>query len=213
MNTKLIQTKDYLLLIDEEVEIKGTPCLCYNSIKNTWSDDVILYQDSMPEYHYKGFQKIIAYYPLTKDAQELDLPLLPNPFKGEGIERLALKWFVGCNKKDIIFDLGWMKIFEAGYKAAQSDKQFSLEDVENILIRYLEEGFISKEQGYINPNSFLKSLSTQQLPKEFIPTIEYYISWKAEWTEIYQSDDDKITRLKITTNSEDREVVQGIYNY
>lgn len=35
---------------------------------------------------------------------------------GEEIEEPALKWFMTANKHEIIFDLGWMKIFEAGAK-------------------------------------------------------------------------------------------------
>ena len=34
----------------------------------------------------------------------------------EEIEEPALKWFMTANKHEIIFDLGWMKIFEAGAK-------------------------------------------------------------------------------------------------
>lgn len=45
------------------------------------------------------------------------------------IEKLALEWFVGANKKEIIFDLGWIKIFEAGYRQARCETGFSLEDM------------------------------------------------------------------------------------
>ena len=34
----------------------------------------------------------------------------------EKIEEPALKWFMTANKHEIIFDLGWIKIFEAGAK-------------------------------------------------------------------------------------------------
>jgi hypothetical protein len=36
----------------------------------------------------------------------------------EEIEQSSLKWFMTANKHEIIFDLGWMKIFEAGAKYA-----------------------------------------------------------------------------------------------
>ena len=71
MQTKLIQTKDYLLLIDEEAICK-TGELYLTSIQNRIipkSKGVIQAGD-----------KIIAYYPLNSEAKELDLPLLPNPF-------------------------------------------------------------------------------------------------------------------------------------
>jgi hypothetical protein len=41
--------------------------------------------------------------------------------KESDIEALALTFFRTANKHKIIFDLGWMKIFEAGYKAALSN--------------------------------------------------------------------------------------------
>lgn len=79
MKTKLIQTKDYLLLINEEAEIK----------ENLWSkipvggyfyskirEEVVELQPRERNYDPSGFE-IIAYYHLTKEAKELDLPLLP----------------------------------------------------------------------------------------------------------------------------------------
>ena len=34
----------------------------------------------------------------------------------EEIKQSSLEWFLPANKHEIIFDLGWMKIFEAGAK-------------------------------------------------------------------------------------------------
>lgn len=34
----------------------------------------------------------------------------------EEIDESSLKWFMTANKREIIFDLGWMKIFKAGAK-------------------------------------------------------------------------------------------------
>jgi hypothetical protein len=48
------------------------------------------------------------------DEVELLTPIeLPSD---EEIEESSLKWFMTANKHEIIFDLGWMKIFEAGAK-------------------------------------------------------------------------------------------------
>jgi hypothetical protein len=44
---------------DEEINNSIKPCWCVNTVKNTWSDDLIYHQGSMPIYHYKGFKKII----------------------------------------------------------------------------------------------------------------------------------------------------------
>ena len=183
---KLINNDIYLLLIDEEVEIKGTVCLCYNSIKNTWNEDIILYQGTMPDYHYTGFQKIIAYRKLTKEAKELEgLPKWPNPFEEVDIEELALKaYFIDSmetldlppfeNVKNYIEE--FIEGFIAGYKAAQqSNKQFSLEDIKKA-IRFAYNAGRRVEMNAVPPDfkfetyreELIQSLSTQQLPKEFV---------------------------------------------
>lgn len=206
---KLIQTTDYLLLIDEEAEIKSKPHLCYNSIKNTWNDDVILYQGSMPEYHYNGFQKIIAYYPLSKEAKELDLPLLP-PFEVD-IEKLAEDRYGKYEASIDIPNKYLREGFIDGYKAAQSsNKQFSLEDVKKA-IRKGEE--LSKYFGNHKAEereSFIQSLSTQKLPKEFIPEYEKDIT--NGWSNVLQGGDGK-PKLKTITNSEGKEELVGTYKY
>lgn len=61
MTTQLIKLQSkFILVSDEEITKHTKPCYCYNSIKNTWNDDVVLYQGVMPMYHYRGFKKIIA---------------------------------------------------------------------------------------------------------------------------------------------------------
>jgi hypothetical protein len=47
----------------------------------------------------------------------------------ETLEEAALKWFVTANKHDIVFDLGWIKIFEAGAKWKQEQME-KLKDFE-----------------------------------------------------------------------------------
>jgi hypothetical protein len=56
--------------------------------------------------------------------------------KQETPEEGALKWFVTANKNDIIFDLGWVKIFEAGAKWQQEQNKnlYSEEEVKDMLI-------------------------------------------------------------------------------
>ena len=50
----------------------------------------------------------------------------------ETLEEAALKWFMTANKHEIIFDLGWIKIFEAGAKW-QQERMYSEEEVLSIL--------------------------------------------------------------------------------
>lgn len=75
---KLIQTKDYLLLIDEEAEIKEEDYY-YWELTNTVQINRLLEGDrKLGRTGPKGnVYKTIAYYPLTKEAKKLDLPLLP----------------------------------------------------------------------------------------------------------------------------------------
>ena len=226
MKTKLITTKDYLLLIDEEAEIKEGDYL-YDKLTSHYAG---IHQHSGVEYG-NGYVpniiqcksgttasincslKVIAYYPLNSEAEKLDLPKLPNPFEnnneigGEVFnEQLWEDYRKPLNRSMSHLE---REAFIEGYKAAQSKTSFTLEDVENILIKYLEEGFISKEQGYINPKTFLQSLSTQQTyPKEFIPEIEIFRDFDWNKEEI-----NHIERLKTTTNSEGKEVLVGTYKY
>ena len=47
--------------------------------------------------------------------KELNLTHIELP-SDEEIDESSLKWFMTANKHEIIFDLGWMKIFKAGAK-------------------------------------------------------------------------------------------------
>lgn len=191
---KLIQTNDYLLLIDEEAEIKD--CYYYNSLDKALRKNNNLNHS----YHYK----VIAYYPLTKEAKELNLPLLPNPFENKtDVVALAIeKYGDGYGAIDQI------DAFKEGYKAAQqSNKQFSLEDMLDVfeyglskpefqLTRRLKEDF----------EKFIQSLSIQQLPKEFIT--EYEEIQEQQWNPTSW-----VKQLKTITNSEGKEELVGVYRY
>lgn len=154
---KLIQTKDYLLLIDEEVKIKEGDTV-YENISGVFApyekEDVV-----------ENPIKIIAYYPLSKEAKELDLPLLPNPFENDvDIEDLAFQSSINhYGSKNMYYEKGFIE----GYKTSPS-KQFSLEDMRKAI----------EMATWINPNNpdrfyskeeIIQALSTQRLPKEFIP--------------------------------------------
>lgn len=236
---KLIQTKDYLLLIDEEAEIKENTNTFKEGTNGDWYwnsiYDFVRNHGDTSDFDFK----VIAYYPLTKEAEELDLPLLPNPFKEDtDVEKLAQSYL------DSRFDLSyerttWQKLheetFAAGYKAAQS-KQFSLEDVKKAIEfaynagRRVERDAVPKD---FNFNTFSKeliqSLSTQQLPKEFIPE-KIWINSKGEkgnkFSDVALFEEsinnyDAVLKLKLkahlynnlTTNSEGKEELVGTYKY
>src|SRR5690606_4611723 len=143
MKTKLIQTINYLLLIDEEAEIQ-TGDWCYDYIVNGETGElepyIFIKRGKVENIETSTINKIIAYYPLVKEAGELDLPLLPNPFEEINIEDLSEKangyayYGKPLGEKYLAFKEGFIE----GYKAAQS-KQFSLEDVEKAIEMVREE--------------------------------------------------------------------------
>lgn len=239
---KLIQTNDYLLLIDEETEIKINEstydfeiCPCFGKNKHTegivWSfDDKRMHIENFIETAQTGdsgydiikingylLYPIIAYYPLTKEAKELDLPLLPNPFEID-IEKLAnsFKKERGTGYNNIPSLI--RECFLAGYKAAQS-KQFNLEDIKKaveIAQTPIETGIGNY---YPNVNEVLEQLSNQQLPKEFIP--EYDRGSVDFWTAFYKQnmigidnpDQFEWNVLKTITNSLGKQELVGTYKY
>ena len=69
-------------------------------------------------------------------------------FKQEILEQAALKWFMTTNKHKIIFNLGWIKIFEAGAKW-QQEKMYSEEDILNFL-DYLESNYYYNSSTWLN---------------------------------------------------------------
>lgn len=89
---KLINTTNYLLLIDEEAEIlcrykeillsKDESLLCRitetNHKQHFRGINIVSNVEVAISYHQTNdFYKVIAYHPLTKEAKELDLPLIP----------------------------------------------------------------------------------------------------------------------------------------
>ena len=83
---QLIQPKYYrniYITSDEEINQQTKPCWCINTIKNTWNNDLIYYQGAMPQYHFKGFKKII----LTTDQDLIEDGV-------QAIDDEFLEWFV-----------------------------------------------------------------------------------------------------------------------
>lgn len=168
---KLVKTDLYLLLIDEEAEIKEGNYYFANQwvmlCSKVDEGSKYPYLNQYGNYdsiHWKGI--IIAYYPLTKEAKELDLPLLPKPFDITLEIKTAFKeTFPIFEEKNSILEEG----FEYGYKAAQSKQSFSLEDMKKAWefgVLYTK-GSIGQSQNYTF-DKLIESLSTQQLPKGFI---------------------------------------------
>lgn len=194
---KLIQLKKYLLLIDEEAEIKewdfyydlkSKPFPIKQSIENSHKDFTS--------------SKIIAYYPITEEAKELDLPLLP-PFPV--VSKIDIQGMAIEKYGDNYWSVDRLTAFEDGYKAAQS-KQLELlkraiqlaSDAENI-----EE--VTEE--------IIQSLSTQQLPKNFVPEYEDVFNKTDSCSILDNNYHTHSKKLKTITNSVGKEVLVGEYKY
>ena len=191
---KLVKTTEYLLFINEEREPfnVGNIGVKYKALK---AEDrtLVIANDSNLLSIEEHWRKVIAYYPIIKEAKELDLPLLPYPFKevnvGKLAERYLQKWRVinNVHLSNRIHADRCKNDFIAGYKAAQSsNKQYSLEDMKKAFQAGTQSGyeFCDLEHYYNEQESqlpdeeipdedeefeeFIQSLSTQQLPKEFV---------------------------------------------
>ena len=127
MTTKFIsENKDYWLVVDEEANNCKFGDTSYNKKNGV---------HTFTSASYFGTRKIIGYYPKHKDAPELEgVPLMVEMPMVEDVERLAsiasksegyngMEEDGGC----AAFENGFIE----GYKAAQSEKKFSEEDMIN----------------------------------------------------------------------------------
>lgn len=204
-------TKDYVLLIDEEAEIKVNDlCLIDHNVGISTGYEILVCEEVEKDgwYHFTDFKtgrcsKIIAYHPLNSETEELDLPLLPNPFE-ENIEILWSDFNKNHNRNCPLSKEQFVRAIN--YKATQS-KQFSLEDMKKAFeageARWGTDGLIDSEPSF---GEFIQSLSTQKLPSEFIPEYDEIIVDKLVPKM-------PIDTIKTITNSEGKEELVGVYRY
>lgn len=168
---KLLQTNTYLLLIDEEAEIQKGDLMYDNHLVGLCNCTKVV--NKLPYSYTSSFlnvDKVIAYYPISSEAKELDLPKLP-PFKKIIPNSEYEEGMFGYTDTEVRVA---QNAFKEGYRAAQS-KQFTLEDIEQILFDYDNVDWSKREhkKPTIMMKEWLKekiqSLSTQQLPVGFIP--------------------------------------------
>ena len=125
-----------------------------------------------------------------------------------------------------IYAKGIVDGFTEGYKAAQSDKQFSLEDMKKAFQAGTQSGyeFCDLEHYYNEQESqlpdeeipdedeefeeFIQSLSTQQLPVSFEPEYENHIKTNNDIGHVFIE-----PKPKTITNSEGKIVLVGTYKY
>lgn len=221
-NMKILNTNTYLLLIDEEAEIKEGDYRVH-IYEKTLNHPVHRLEHG--ENTFDTWRLVLAYYPLNSEAKELDLPALPNPFE---VDFNDLEWNVIAdkdwksrggegNKSHFMYRQGYI---HGAYKALQTQsKQFSLEDVvdfvewTNLHYRDLEHTkAIKNVKDTKELFNYYLTLSTQQLPKEFIPEYENVdVSELVDMNGNYNGE--SIKHLKTITNSEGKEELIGTYKY
>lgn len=201
---KLQQTQDYLLLIDEEAEINTLDAVInLHNNELHFALEECLHKDN-------NCKKVIAYYPLTKEAKELDLPLLPRPVNN------CNPFLNGKITKATCYTDSGTFYFEDLERLFKS-KQFSLEDMYRVAIAVANKVSRPEYGEIININeivdTYIQSLSTQQLPKEFImkkePIYEEkYVSEMSAYMPYCIGE-----KPWIITNSEGKEELVGTYKY
>ena len=146
---------DYYISLND-IEKEATPCYCYNSIKNTWNNDIILYQGSMPMYHYIGFKKVIA-----TTNPSLNLPMVIDE-----VEELAEIDTDKCpcykypNSDNGYYD--HIEGFKSGYKQAKETYQFTKEDMVEFMLWVFNESFRNGTSG-IEHEELLKIWQEQRI--------------------------------------------------
>jgi hypothetical protein len=207
MKLEIIYTNDYALIVSAEVIEKGD--FCYDlygdpGYKN-YKFIVRCLRTAKDSYWNKHCKKIIAHRPLT-DAPILEgVPLLPEFGESDKAEKLAYNWFVTADKKNTIFDLGWVNIFTAGYNKAKETYKYTEEDLKKALL--MKHNALSIE--YV-----IDFLEKEKRPKFFECETTYdcckrYVNCKG----CDATSDMLNIRMKTIINSEDWEELVGRYIY
>lgn len=232
---KLIQTKEYLYLIGKEAKIKKGDLVAPRGLASYKVKNFDPLFDSS-SFHYK----VIAYFPLTKDSKELNLPLLPNPFENspfynqkweeenqykKGLKELKEDSIESFKERELAdnepsYRLGYVYGAKAAenrliqtikdLKVAQS-KQFSLEDIQRA-IRMAKDSV-----GVDNDGETCYSNKSDEEIIQSLSTQQLPKEFEPEVEQVYASkeltDEGFIYEevFKTITNSEGKEVIQGTY--
>lgn len=156
MEHKIINTGDYLLIVDESEIKKET--YCYDSIDNI----LVFYKGSMKNI---GFQKVISHLPLNNSPILEGVDLLP-PLEDEVEKKLN----ENCNPKI-------SAIMIKGYNKAKEKYKYTEEDLKDIW-KYVKNNRVTYEE-------YLQSLQQPKMPVGFECDTDYYggdVKWKIETT-------------------------------
>lgn len=230
---KLKHTKEYLLLLEPMTDIKANDYfICSTSMSNdyivlkaTTNTSILIYVNEVAYFKKDGI-KIIGYRKLIESAEDLDLPLLPNPFENDGKTLKLAKEYVNEKYELYAFKQSLVNIFLCGYKA-RSHKQFSLEDVKKAIemarimkddeceefdtesISGLAETCTYGLKDKYTKEEIIQSLIVQYLPNEFVPEYIYPNECYGQCGICDRSCDMKA--FKTIKNSENKQELIGVY--
>jgi hypothetical protein len=204
MKKEIIYTDDYALIISDEKVMEGDFLFCIenkNLILGGITSGQLRFLDS------EIFKKVIAHRPLT-DAPILEgVALLPEFGESDNVEKLACTWFVTADKKNTIFDLGWINIFYAGYNKAKETYKYTEDDLTEAYERgmnNIDSDGCRIDQPADDFTEFIQSLQQPKRPKYFEV---FYSSYKID------VDGNHVNELAIRTTAQGQTELVGEYSY
>jgi hypothetical protein len=207
MKHEIIYTKDYAIIESDEQITKDNWFV--NTVQNELYCHNIEHYDVDKDY----LKKIIAHRPLT-DAPILEgVPLLPEFGESDNVEKLAYNWFVTADKKNTIFDLGWVNIFTAGYKKSKETYKYTEDDLVAVWNIAFNEG-MSLDDEINDPVLFKDVIKSLQQSKRFkyFETVCDCQECGANKTDL-SLDMGCENKMATTTNSQGQIELVGSYTY
>jgi hypothetical protein len=201
---EIVEAKDYILAISDEEITDGLyltekKTLC-NVVKK---DDKYVYSIEAGSSIKKNCKKIIAYQP-KGNAEELDLPLLPQIVVEEEVDEIFEKETktVSFGENGNQSPYNWFKM---GYNAAT--KEYSEED----LRKAFEAGmyFVGEDKG--SYEEFIQSLKQPKTPKWFVADREKLYHAKRKGTTEFQDTKGYYSWILKTTTINGKTYLVGTY--
>jgi len=212
MKHEIIYTDDYAIIESDEQITKDNWFV--NTVQNELYCHNIEHYDVDKDY----LKKIIAHRPLT-DAPILEgVPLLPEFGESDNVEKLAYNWFVTADKKDTIFDLGWVNIFTAGYKKSKETYKYTEDDLRRLVNSVTE--FLSHHEPDEFNDWFEAKIQILQQPKrpkyfecEMEPKYKHIGAVKGIYGSGFRKQNLMYGLPKTITNSQGQKELVGSYIY
>jgi hypothetical protein len=172
MTHKIINTGDYLLIVDDsEIKYK-TWCLDYaNQVRQCLVLDIDYWKSR------NDAKKIIAHLPLNNSPILEGVDLLP-PIEDE-VEKLAYKYDPLFYADEFIragFKAGCIDGFKAGYNKAKEKYKYTEEDLIDVF------NFLSfSKKSYLEFKDFIQSLQQPKIPVAFLEKGAVNGTWVGEY--------------------------------